>query len=90
MMPRRRAAFALVLPLVLVAPAAAQAKAPGIVDYHNCKTMHVHYRGGVARPKAADHRKGGGHAKYKPFVNAALYKINISMDRDHDGIACEQ
>jgi hypothetical protein len=90
MTPRLLIAVALVGPLAVVEPTAAQAKGPAIVDYHSCTTLHLHYRGGVARPKAVDHRKGGGHAKYKPYVNAALYQANIAMDRDHDGIACEQ
>jgi Excalibur calcium-binding domain len=89
-MRRRLYAAALVVPLVLVTPAAAQAKAPKIVAYQNCAAVHQHYNGGIAKVGAKDKRKGGGHAKYKPYVSTALYAANVTMDRDHDGIACEQ
>lgn len=65
-------------------PASARA-----VSYSNCTDMHVHYRGGVARPGAHDHRRHGGHAEYRPFVSRPLYEANIALDADHDGIACE-
>jgi hypothetical protein len=52
--------------------------------------MHHKYKGGVARKGAHDHRSGGGHAKYRLHVSTALYKANKKMDRDHDGVACEQ
>ena len=58
--------------------------------YRNCTQMHQHYRGGIARSGAHDKRSGGGHARYKPYVNTGYYNANKSMDRDHDGIACEQ
>lgn len=32
----------------------------------------------------------GGHARYAPHVSTKLYKANSSMDRDHDGVACER
>ena len=87
---RRWASAALSLPVVLGLAAPAQAKAPLIIDYKNCATVHLHYKGGIARPGAKDVRKGGGHARYKPFVNAQLYAANAHSDRDKDGIACEQ
>jgi hypothetical protein len=50
--------------------------------------LHKSYPGGVARPGA--HQKAGQpKLKKKPYVNAALYKVNSSLDRDKDGIACE-
>jgi Excalibur calcium-binding domain len=52
--------------------------------------MHTKHKGGTAKVGAHDHRTGGGHAKYKPFVSAAGYKANITLDRDKNGIACEQ
>jgi hypothetical protein len=52
--------------------------------------MHRVYKGGVARRGAHDHRASGGHAHYAPVVSTKLYNANAKMDRDHDGIACEQ
>jgi hypothetical protein len=52
--------------------------------------MHHTYKGGVARKGAHDRRRSGGHARYEPYVSTALYKANSGMDRDRDGIACEQ
>lgn len=59
-------------------------------SFRNCTAMHAQYKGGVARPGAVDHRSGGGHARYAPYVSTALYQANRGMDRDGDGIACEQ
>jgi hypothetical protein len=74
--------------LAVAAPSTAGAL-PRVVSYPNCTAMHVHYRGGVSRPGAHDHRRHGGHAEFKPFVDRALYEANKRLDRDHDGIACE-
>ncbi|NYG07478.1 hypothetical protein BJ986_001965 [Phycicoccus badiiscoriae] len=78
------------------AKAAAQAKAsasapppPAATSYANCTAMHAVYKGGVALPGAVDHRSNGGHAKYAPVYNRALYEANSFSDRDGDGIACE-
>jgi hypothetical protein len=58
--------------------------------FQNCTDMHRVYKGGVAKRGAHDHRTDGGHARYAPHVSTKLYKANSSMDRDHDGVACEQ
>jgi hypothetical protein len=71
---------------VLLLPAHADA-AP--TRYANCTAMHKDYKGGVARPGAQD-KRASGHAKYAPYVNASLYNANARLDRDRDGIACEQ
>ena len=70
-------AFALAVPPASAAPR----------KFKNCTAMHKVYKGGVKRPGAV---QKGGKLKYKPFVSLALYNANKSMDRDHDGIACEQ
>ncbi|QXC63409.1 excalibur calcium-binding domain-containing protein [Aquihabitans sp. G128] len=41
-------------------------------------------------PGAVDVRTGGGHAKYAPKWDKALYDANAGSDRDGDHIACEQ
>jgi hypothetical protein len=66
------------------------AAAAARMHYANCTVVHQHYKGGIAKSGAKDKRANGGHAKYAPDVNTALYNANSSMDRDHDGIACEQ
>jgi len=55
--------------------------------FKNCTAMHKVYKGGVKRPGAV---QKGGKLKYKPVVSLALYNANKKMDRDKDGIACEQ
>jgi hypothetical protein len=87
MSSRRWAALALSIPLALSVPVAAQAKAVHV--YKNCTDVHKTYKGGIARTGAKD-KRASGHAKYKPHVSTALYNANKKMDRDKDGIACEQ
>ena len=70
--------------VVVTAPAGA-----GVVKYKNCTAMHVRYKGGVGKPGAVD-RRASGHAKYPPARSTALYNANAGLDRDRDGIACEQ
>jgi excalibur calcium-binding domain-containing protein len=75
---------------VLLVGTAQAADAATAHHYANCTAMHKVHKGGIAKVGARDHRTGGGHAKYKPYVSTAAYKANTSMDRDKDGIACEQ
>ncbi len=49
--------------------------------------MHIVYKGGVERPGAV---QKGSKLHYMPYVSLALYNANKSLDRDHDGIACER
>ena len=71
-------------------PAAATVVRPGAHHFVNCTDMHRVYAGGVAKRGAHDHRTDGGHARYAPHVSTRLYDANSQMDRDHDGVACEQ
>jgi hypothetical protein len=71
-------------------PAGASVARPGAHHFQNCTDMHRVYKGGVAKRGAHDHRTDGGHARYAPHVSTKLYKANSGMDRDHDGVACEQ
>lgn len=70
--------------VVAITPASAAGSA-----YQNCNAMHVRYKGGVGKPGAVD-RRASGHAKYAPTRSTALYNANKGLDRDRDGIACEQ
>jgi hypothetical protein len=74
----------------LCIPAGASVARPAVHHFQNCTDMHRIYKGGVAHRGAHDHRSSGGHARYAPYVSTKLYNANSNMDRDHDGIACEQ
>lgn len=56
--------------------------------FSNCKELNKVYSGGVAKDGKVKNQ--GGKTKYKPTVSAAVYKLNVSKDRDKDGIACER
>jgi hypothetical protein len=56
--------------------------------FKNCTALHKKYPGGVARP-GGKQKPGQPKLKKEPYVNAALYQANSSLDRDKDGIACE-
>jgi hypothetical protein len=76
--------------MLLVAGPAGAVSAP-VKSFANCTAMHnvYAYRGGVKRPGAVDHRSSG-YAKYTPYVGLARYRLNKGLDRDKDGVACEQ
>jgi hypothetical protein len=71
-------------------PAGAAPARPAVHHFQNCTDMHRVYKGGVKRKGAHDHRTSGGHARYAPYVSTRLYNANSQMDRDRDGVACEQ
>jgi hypothetical protein len=85
----RKSAIAAALALTIMASGQAAYGQAKTTRFANCTAMHKTYRGGVARAGAKDHR-ASGHAKYAPKVSTALYNANSKMDRDHDGVACEQ
>ena len=74
----------------LAAPAGASVMRPVAHHFVNCTDMHRVYKGGVAKRGAHDQRSDGGHARYAPHMSTKLYRANKQMDRDHDGVACEQ
>ena len=55
--------------------------------YKNCTELNQVHPGGVAKPGAVNK---GGKTKNEPTIDAPLYKLNASLDRDRDGIACEK
>ena len=75
--------------LVSVIGVAAPANA-AVTHYANCTQMHTRFKGGVGKPGAVDKRKSGGKAKYAPYRSTTWYNANSGLDRDRDGIACEQ
>jgi hypothetical protein len=77
------AAGACALSLVFGLPQAAEAK-----NYKNCTELREDYPGEVAKSKSS--KNIGGKTKNVPVVNAKLYsQVFKKMDRDKDGIACE-
>lgn len=57
--------------------------------YKNCASVNKVYKGGIAKKGAKDKRTKG-KAKFKPFFSDSLYKVSAGLDRDKDGIVCEQ
>ena len=55
--------------------------------YKNCTELRKTYPGGVAKSKYSTNQ--GGKIKKTPKVSAKVYAANKKMDRDGDGIACE-
>jgi hypothetical protein len=55
--------------------------------YKNCTELRKTFPGGVAKSKSSTNK--GGKIKKTPKVNAKVYAANKKMDRDGDGIACE-
>lgn len=62
--------------------------APKPVKYKNCTELNKVYPGGVA--KSASSSNKGGKIRFVQVVNAKVYDLNKSLDRDKDGLACER
>lgn len=69
-------------------PAEAAKPAPKPVKYKNCAALNKVYPGGVA--KSSSSKNTGGKIRLKQIVNAKVYDLNKSLDRDKDGLACER
>jgi len=63
--------------------------------YSNCEALNAVYPGGVAKNrtlknlKTVNGKKVNATSKKPHKVNSSLYAVNIKLDRDKDGIACE-
>ena len=73
-----------------------QPAAPGAASsiWKNCTSVHTRYAHGVGRLNARDHTRSGtgGVTTFKRstrLYNAAM-GYNSDLDRDRDGVACEQ
>ena len=82
----------LVLVAGLVAPAAAASNSTIPPQWKNCTAVNKHYPHGVGRANAHDKTTGTPVTNFKRSTR--LYNVamshNRSLDRDHDGIACEK
>jgi hypothetical protein len=61
---------------------------PAARHFANCTALNKVYHHGVGRPNARDHTSGTPVTNFKR--SKPLYRANRGMDRDGDGIACEQ
>jgi Excalibur calcium-binding domain len=104
LIPARVAALALLATVVLLAAAVrtaaalAPAQAEALVDavspalFKNCDAVHRRYPHGIGKLLARDHTSGEPVTTFKR--STTLYNLAMSynrgLDRDKDGIACEQ
>jgi hypothetical protein len=58
--------------------------------YANCDAMHKVFPHGVGKPFAKDHTVSGTNPVTNYYVSTWIYNGNTGLDRDKDGIACEQ
>jgi hypothetical protein len=74
----------------LVIPAIAGARMPAL--YRSCSALNARYPHGIGKVGAHDHTSGIPVTTFRR--NNPLYAIaigfNRGLDRDHDGIACEE
>jgi hypothetical protein len=78
-----RIALVLMLVLTVTSPAAHAAA----TKYSSCSSLNKAFKYGVAKSSTSVN-KGSGPIQ-KPTTNASVYKLNASLDKDKDGIACE-
>lgn len=76
-------------------PAVREIKSAAPKKYSNCKALNAVYPGGVAKNKAVKNlktingKKVNATSKKPHKVNSSVYAVNIKLDRDKDGVACE-
>jgi Spy/CpxP family protein refolding chaperone len=77
---------------VTLAPASAHGTAPYL--WKNCTHVHTKYRHGVGKLRAHDHTRSGTNPVTNFYRSTRLYntavRYNSDLDRDRDGVACEQ
>ena len=74
------------------APASAHTPAParGPVHYRSCADLNRVYHHGVGLPGARDKVRGHSRPARNFTVNVGVYRANVHLDADRDGIACER
>jgi hypothetical protein len=89
---KTRLATLLALLASSLAPAASASTSTIPARWKNCTAVHHRYPHGVGRSHAHDSTSGTPVTNFKhstPLYNEAM-SYNRGLDRDHDGIACEQ
>ncbi len=88
----RIVAAALTIALGLAIASPANAKSPTL--YKNCHNLNRKYPHGLGLAHAHDKTTGGAPPVITFFRSDRFYRLAMSynrgLDRDHDGIACEQ
>lgn len=78
-----------ILSVAALAVTSPTASAASKRPFKSCASLNKVYPHGVGRPGAVDQTEGEKVRNFR--VDAALYKlVGPSLDRDRDGIACEQ
>ena len=75
---------------ILAVPMSSASAAPmlvGYVSYRTCAALNVAFPDGIAA--RANYLNRGGIIYGAPTVNGRLYQLNKHLDRDRDGISCE-
>jgi hypothetical protein len=60
--------------------------------FKNCSELNKVYVGGISEKKTSTNKNKAGvpqDSKNAPKVSSKIYKENKGLDRDKDGIACE-
>ena len=60
--------------------------------FKNCTALNKEFPGGIAEKSTSVNKNKAGvlqESKKVPKVSSKVYKENKSLDRDKDGIACE-
>ncbi|MER1999365.1 MAG: excalibur calcium-binding domain-containing protein [Lysinibacillus sp.] len=66
------------------------------VKYKNCKALNAVYKNGVSKAKGTKNKvvnqktKKATYKNSSAYASPSLYKLNIHLDNDKDGIACEK
>ena len=79
-----------IISIAVPANAAQHATNVATATARTCATLNVRYPHGVGRPGAHDQTKSTKRPVTNFTRNKAGYLANKSLDRDHDGIACEK
>lgn len=88
MMKTRLLVIAATSSVLALSVVALPAEAASAKHYSNCTALHKAYKHGVGKPGAKDKTSSRRVTTFKK--SSALYAANKGLDRDKDGIACEQ
>src|SRR5262249_12317054 len=94
-MCRMRILVVVTMAVGLAAPAASAVGATASMSsYTNCTALHKKYPHGLGKTHARDRVRGSTRPVTNFYRSTRLYKIamsyNSDLDRDRDGVACEQ
>ena len=79
----------LLVAVLAVPSGSASAVAVDRTRYRNCAALNVAYPDGVAKSARTAARNRGRESYGTPIVNSGIYARNERLDRDRDGIVCE-